>query len=397
MRGSGYGSLAVIMIATRRKAAFGLVILLTVAAIEIALRATSVNRGHVQFVLGKTWYYLAPFDVPKALPEVTPQPGSYRRYDPFLGWTTAELGAEPPLCYSDADGFRCSKDRYLQLKNGAPTRETRDYDIVCIGDSFTHGDEVSYEESWPYFLGAQTGLRVLNLGVGGFGIDQATLRYERLKPTAKLVLLGLIDGDLERALTQVYQLSGGGLKTKPVFWFEDNKTGLHNQPCIHGEALKREFSLGAASSFFQREPKFNPLWFRHEFMDIFYTYRLAKSYPIWRKDWQPPVYRSDDARLAYCLKVLKHLRSVVEKNQARLVVVILGNEDLPDRPAISQPWTLMEGRLASERIEFLNTSDMLYGIYRQGRNAVFNANGVHYTPAANKKVAEVVAEKLRLR
>jgi lysophospholipase L1-like esterase len=53
--------------------------------------------------------------------------------------------------------------------------------IAVVGDSFTFGLEVRYEDTWPYQLERALGpeFRVLNLGVDGYGVDQAFLRYRR--------------------------------------------------------------------------------------------------------------------------------------------------------------------------------------------------------------------------
>ena len=55
--------------------------------------------------------------------------------------------------------------------------------IALFGDSFTHGDDVPVEHSFGQVLEQQlitAGIpaEVLNFGVGGYGIDQAMLRFK---------------------------------------------------------------------------------------------------------------------------------------------------------------------------------------------------------------------------
>ena len=54
-------------------------------------------------------------------------------------------GASPPLYFSSSYGSRVPKSEYENKIN------SKKVDIITIGDSFTHGDEVYCEDSWPYF------------------------------------------------------------------------------------------------------------------------------------------------------------------------------------------------------------------------------------------------------
>jgi hypothetical protein len=226
----------------------------TFLVLEVVLRLVSIREGHIERLLGRRGHTVVPIDVPQVLPDVAPRPGSYRRYDALLGWTIAPLGKEEPLYYSDRRGVRCSRREHeLALQQGNET-DFGDYDIVAIGDSFTHGHEVLFEATWPQVLAEKTRLRVLNLGVGGYGIDQAILRFEYTPVRPHLVILGLIAQDFERARTQVYPpIPDGGVTTKPFFEVAGDGMRIVNQPAIHGEQLRQEFELGPRSTFFQRE------------------------------------------------------------------------------------------------------------------------------------------------
>ena len=368
---------------------------------EIALRLASVQDGHMRFLFGKPWYYLVPFDVPGAMPEIAVKSGgptAYRRYDPELGWTIAELGKEPPLYCSDARGFRCAERTYREQLSDVGQSGALEYDIVCIGDSFTHGDEVRYEDTWPYLLAHSTGLCVLNLGVGGYGIDQALWRYEESEAKTRLVLLGLIAGDLERATTQIYNFTSGGLKTKPIFQFDGDRVQVLNRPSIHGAELKREFALGSDSEFFRREWLYAPSLFETEFMDLLYLYRVPKSLIVSARLRKPPIYRTEGPRLNYCLRILKHMQRVLQSREAKLVIVLLGNNNtFGDRERIEDPWKLFKARLEAEGLDYISTAESLYELYRSDRSAVINRGGVHYTPTANRRVAEILAESQSIR
>lgn len=95
-------------------------------------------------------------------------------YDEVLGWAPTP-GFSVPDMYGegkdltvDARGFR---------RGGERPRVVDGPRILCSGDSFTHGDGVGDEDTWCAQLARRLGTSSVNLGVGGYGIDQAFLRY----------------------------------------------------------------------------------------------------------------------------------------------------------------------------------------------------------------------------
>ncbi len=56
--------------------------------------------------------------------------------------------------------------------------------ITIFGDSFTHGNDVPFNDTWGVLLERQLGkagihAEVLNFGVGGYGMDQSLLRWRQ--------------------------------------------------------------------------------------------------------------------------------------------------------------------------------------------------------------------------
>jgi lysophospholipase L1-like esterase len=75
--------------------------------------------------------------------------------------------------------------------------------VAAFGDSFVYGNEVGPEESWPARLERMhPTLEVLNFGVGGYGVDQALLRYRQegaaFRPN--IVIMGFTPDDLRRVV-----------------------------------------------------------------------------------------------------------------------------------------------------------------------------------------------------
>lgn len=125
---------------------------------------------------------------------------SYFVVDDRLGWVPGRSRTSKEGLYSTStEGFRSATPGVSYASRPPGPR------IATVGDSFTFGLEVPFESSWGAVLETSLGANatVLNLGVDGYGVDQAVLRYDRdarpLKPD--VAILGFIDHDLLRTLS----------------------------------------------------------------------------------------------------------------------------------------------------------------------------------------------------
>jgi hypothetical protein len=361
---------------------------------EGTLRAISTRDKHIDYLFGKKSYFLAPFHTPNEVPQVdTTSWFKYNVYDAQLGWSIGKLGAQPPY-YSDYNGYRCSKqDHDSMIIQKLYHGERKAYDIVCMGNSFTHGDEVDFENTWPYQLEQLTGLATLNLGVGGYGIDQALLRYTNEQPQSNIVILGMVAGDLDRARTQIYNLTVGGLKTKPVFEFDSTGTYVRNQPTVHGAELLHHFKQPEKSSLLKRE-RYWPALFTWHWYDNLYTVRTLRTFPVWRQHRQS-IYRKDGEDLEYCISILKEAQKQAHQNNARFVVLLLDNlNTFLDWDTHGNPWLIFISKLQEQGIEYWYYNELLYNKYINNPSTVINKGLVHYTPEANHEVAKFVRQNL---
>ncbi len=79
--------------------------------------------------------------------------------------------------------------------------------VAAFGDSFVYGNEVADRDNWTAQLEQlYPGVEVLNFGVGGYGLDQAYLRFlsEGAAHGSRVTLLGFAPDDLGR-LVNVYR------------------------------------------------------------------------------------------------------------------------------------------------------------------------------------------------
>lgn len=139
-------------------------------------------------------------------------------FDAELGWTWRPSGvSDDGLFVIDALGGR--KGRAEPGPRPPPGRRR----VITFGDSFTFGDEVPGDASFQWLLeGIDPALEVLNFGVGGFGTDQALLRYRRMGRDlgAEVACMGILLENIGRNVNRyrpLWNTSTGLCVTKPRF------------------------------------------------------------------------------------------------------------------------------------------------------------------------------------
>ena len=156
--------------------------------------------------------------------------------DSTIGWKLAPGAIDDETSdfhvgYSiGADGFRTT------TSDAGPDAPL----VVFVGDSFTFGSGIADGETFVERVAAALGVRPLNLGMAGFGVDQMwrTLVRYGLEREPQLVVATFVDDDLTRSCTAfryrngwvakpTYTLAGGELvamdeahrPAAPVRWF----------------------------------------------------------------------------------------------------------------------------------------------------------------------------------
>jgi hypothetical protein len=148
-------------------------------------------------------------------------------YDPELGWAHRRSTFVPDLygpgvfMHTNSQGFRGSRD----YPTTAPKNRLR---VLCSGDSFTLGYGVDDDHAWCAELETMDPrLETVNMGQGGYGVDQAYLWYVR-------------DGDsLEHAVHVFAVITDDFIRmqrpkflsyAKPMLALEDGKLVTRNVP-----------------------------------------------------------------------------------------------------------------------------------------------------------------------
>ncbi len=164
---------------------------LLLSAVEIC-SAIFFHATKERFTFADTENYLAPKEI---IPKLA------KAWDRDLGWDSSyrtRFGERPRL------------------------KEYGEDLMATFGDSFTHCDQVKDGETWQHYLSEYVGKNVYNFGVGGYGSDQAYLKFSKdyTKVNTKLVSLGLIGENICRVVNvyrKFYWPRTAGPMTKPKF------------------------------------------------------------------------------------------------------------------------------------------------------------------------------------
>jgi|GEM_PF-3647410 len=169
----------------------------------------------------------------------------HRRYAPYF----RQQVATSSLRLDDARRFVGAKTFDSQLGwNEAPSERNfvpgKQYVAQSYGDSFVKGDGVGPEETWQAHFEKLTGNAILNLGVGGYGLDQAVLKFEKYAPNypTRIALLGLYPHMYRRMLSyhSFYYFpnrEGFVFAFKPIFVNRAQRFELIPPPCVDAACL----------------------------------------------------------------------------------------------------------------------------------------------------------------
>jgi hypothetical protein len=272
----------------------------------------------------------------------------------------------------------------------------------AFGDSMTHGDEVKDDEAWLHRLSERLGCNVQNFGVGGYGLDQAALRYEMATPPGNFVILGLFIEMLRRDLAASWTFYRGPAKnnlprysvTKPMFVMENDTLELVPRPT---QPVTRQ----AIVQHHRKDFFLNSLW-----TQLSFPYSYAAGRAIYRRYvdesylnnissnqfWRPDHPSHADALAA---KILLRMRDQTRQREQRLVVVMIPQveEAVQPKPAYAQ--FAQDAAQQMPDVCIVDTYPAVAAEAAKVGMATLRAPHGHYSPAGNEVLAQVVRDGLQ--
>lgn len=324
-------------------------------------------------------------------------------FDAQLGW--APIPEETSgLANFDWSGSRVGPDAL------SPEKPADMHRIVMVGCSFTLGDEVEDEETWPHRLDlARRDVETANLAMGAYGLDQALLRLRRdgLRLEPDEVWLGWLPAASLRVVT-LYRPAQRHWSGPTLFKPRFNVDPGGNLDQVPNPAR----SIAHTARLLSRQNEFYDATIRHDM----WVQRVERAY---RADGSSMLHQSALARLILTVREGGHrdaaewilderseahqlVRRLIEETSttaidadARFRLLILpSRDDLRDRAKRgSAYWSGLATELTAAGIEVIDLSDALVAAGALDSDDYWMPGG-HYSPRANQVVADVLEARL---
>src|SRR5258705_4276285 len=187
-------------------------------------------------------------------------------YEPFRASVTLEdLRAFKRRTYDEATGWLPPANEQREVPSEAGDRPRWTYatdarrarvnplsaapvEISAYGDSFTFGDSVNNDQTWPSYLSELTGTTVDNWGVGGYGTDQALLRLKANLPTYRtnVVVLSVLSENINRLMSAYRPFIGPAQRSlrlgfKPMLVDKGGALAWRPNPLVYRTGTLQDF------------------------------------------------------------------------------------------------------------------------------------------------------------
>ena len=317
----------------------------------------------------------------------------HTQYDPLLGWVNLpnvdikNMYGRGIYLRTNSQAFRNNADFSVAV----PANKVR---IICSGDSFTFGYGVDNDHTWCQLLAAKDSrLEAVNMGQGGYGVDQAYLWYKRdgVRLAHDIHLFAFISADFRRAAGRSFFGYG-----KPLLKLENDQLVVTNVP-----VPKRAFVVPWLT---QNRAAINSLK-TSELLRLLATggERITSPPADGPAGGEPAGAESTGGRTLQepvAGKILAELAQLNRANNSVLVLVYLPvHNPGPEAPK----WREYVHRAAEQLgLLLVDLTDAFNGLSSEEVTSLFiqegqldytNAGG-HYTVSGNQRLADILHEKL---
>jgi len=326
---------------------------------------------------GLTSMFLLVYDV-----ATTPLPPelNHTRYDPDLGWVNlpnvhvTNLYGPNTYLTTNEQGFR--NDRTFDL--AVPKGTVR---IVCSGDSFTLGWGVDNDHAWCERLTSfNPRLETVNMGQGGYGVDQAYLWYKRdgSKFQHQIQILAFITEDFTRMSFDTFWGYA-----KPVLKEQQGALAITNVP-VPRRSYDHSWLTAQAGNL--------GTWRTFQFIS-----RVLNKAGMIRGETRSTESVTGDTleqTRRVLRKIFADLKQMNETQSSHLVLVYFPVESELTTEAPREWIAFIEAEAAAQNIILVNFFDDFQSLPHKDLVAMYRKKDGHFTERGNEFVAQILYEKL---
>lgn len=320
----------------------------------------------------------------------------YYAFDNVTGWTIKKKGVfRDSLYVSNSIGIRSNKE-FSESKQDSTIR------IGMFGDSFTHSDDVYFNESLAFHLEndlSEEGINVevLNFGVSGFDMTQAYLRYMNSGKNFDLdiVVFGLQIENFWRNLNVYrpnYYIYTGLPLVKPRFYPESDSMKLIEVTDFNTDKLKKlPFNFNkselAEYEYFKQNDSLSITY--NKVLGWSFVYKAFSSFFIESPERHHEEIENSSEGLEVMFFILSQFAMSAKENHSEFVILELPDDDYMNEfiETGASPHPIVMDSIANA-FTFIRTSGMLSDYPTE--ETYYH----HHTDFGNQLISELFVTKL---
>lgn len=304
---------------------------------------------------------------------------SHTEYDTLLGWVNLP-GQRIENMYGEGVSLQTNAQRFRNEREFDPHIAEGRQRAICSGDSFTLGLGVANGQTWCDLLAAgSVDLETINMGQGGYGVDQAYLWYKRdgTEFAHDIHIFAFITEDFWRSARDGFLGYG-----KPMLALVDDSLAVQNTPVPAGSYrmpwLARTMPVLAE---LRTVKVFNGLL--HRAQAIFNSDASASEYS--------DISTSEHHHLAAIVSaIFEDLQRINAEKGSRLILVYLPAQEDYLGAADTEHWRdVVRAEAARLDIEYVDMVEEIRKLPPEQFVRMFGDHA-HYTEAGNAFVAEAL-------
>ncbi|MGQ9786542.1 MAG: hypothetical protein ACUVSJ_08790 [Anaerolineae bacterium] len=334
---------------------------------------------------------------------------NFGQFDAVLGWSirpNSYIVEDGTPYESNEIGVR-AKRSYALIPPLGVTR------IAIFGPSFAHADDVALPDSWPYLLeSSRADLEVMNWGVGGYGTDQAFLRYTTQGAAYKphIVIIVYEEDNLRRNVNRYRPFVHPETRlplTKPVFILDGDGLLLLENPFRSLSTLRHTILENPTHfldqvcphDFFCVRERYEPLP-----ADGLFSYRVLRTLVFemrhrgrlpYLTSWQDSY--ADPFQLEVTLRLLTLFAHTVRENGSTPIVLVCAYRPTFEEYAVGNP-PMYQGLIDQLRRRGIPVLDLAPEFVAANQGSLdftgYFAPGGHYNEVGNRIVSQAVLNYL---